>query len=166
MGFLNYIRQDWDRNRNNTKGKVIAILFRTASYVSQSKVRKILFFPYLIFYRFFVEWILGIEIPWQTQINRGLKIYHGQSTVINKSVTIGENCTIRHCTTIGNSKEGGGCPVIGDNVEIGANVCILGQVTIGDYVVIGAGSVVVRSIPSRSVVVGNPARVIKVIDLP
>jgi serine acetyltransferase len=81
--------------------------------------------------------------------------------VVHKHALIGENCTLRHSTTIGNAKEGGNCPVIGDNVEIGAHVCIIGDITIGNNVVIGSGSVVVASIPSNSLAVGNPARVIK-----
>lgn len=51
--------------------------------------------------------------------------------------------------------------VIGDNVWIGANVCVLPGVTIGDNCVIGAGSVVNRDIPAGSLAVGNPCRVIR-----
>jgi len=52
---------------------------------------------------------------------------------------------------------------IGNNVWIGANCCILDGVTIGDDAVIGAGSVVTKSIPARHIAVGNPARIIKII---
>lgn len=55
---------------------------------------------------------------------------------------------------------------VGDNVWIGANVCVLPGVTIGDNCVIGAGSVVVNDIPSHSVAVGNPCKVIKTIAAP
>ena len=51
--------------------------------------------------------------------------------------------------------------VIGNNVFVGAGTIILPGVTIGNNVVIGAGSVVVSDIPDESVVVGNPARVVK-----
>ena len=53
---------------------------------------------------------------------------------------------------------------VGDNVWIGAQVCVLPGVTIGDGCVIGAGSVVARDIPANSIAVGNPCRVIKKID--
>jgi acetyltransferase-like isoleucine patch superfamily enzyme len=53
---------------------------------------------------------------------------------------------------------------IGNDVYIGTNSTILGGVNIGDKVVIGACSVVTRDIPSNSVAVGNPARVIKSAD--
>lgn len=54
---------------------------------------------------------------------------------------------------------------IGNNVWIGGSTTILPGVTIGDNVVIGGGSVVVRSIPSGTVAAGNPARVVKRLDL-
>lgn len=53
-----------------------------------------------------------------------------------------------------------GCIEIMDNVFIGCNTTILGNVRIGSNVIIGAGSVVTKDIPSNSVVVGNPAKVI------
>lgn len=70
---------------------------------------------------------------------------------------------MRQCTTIGNKKDGRNdlAPVIGDNVNVGANVVIIGNITIGNNVIIGAGSVVVHDVPDNSVVAGNPARVIK-----
>ena len=51
---------------------------------------------------------------------------------------------------------------VGNNVWFGGNVTVLAGVEIGDNVVIGAGSVVVKSIPSNSVAVGNPCKVIKI----
>lgn len=55
-------------------------------------------------------------------------------------------------------------PVIGDNVYIAANATVIGDVHIGNNVIIGAGSVVVKDIPDNSVVVGNPARIIRMIN--
>ena len=110
-----------------------------------------------------MEWFLGIELPYNTRVGRGLILFHGQALVVNKNTVIGSHCTLRHCVTIGNVKENGPCPKIGNNVEIGANSCILGGIEIGDNVKIGAGSVVVKSIPANCVVVGNPAKVIKVL---
>ncbi|MGY2134520.1 serine acetyltransferase [Hymenobacter sp. HD11105] len=161
MNFIAYVKQDTTANTNNTKGKVITLLFRLASYGASGKAPQLLFLPYLAFYRFFVEWVLGVELPWDTRVGPGLRIFHGQTLVVHKHTIIGQNCTLRHSTTIGNAKAGGRCPVIGDNVEVGANVCIIGDITIGNNVVIGSGSVVVASIPANSLAVGNPARVVK-----
>ncbi len=61
-----------------------------------------------------------------------------------------------------NSRQEWAKPVrIGDNVWIGGSVTILPGVTIGDNVTIGAGSVVTKNIPSNSIAVGNPCKVIK-----
>ena len=53
---------------------------------------------------------------------------------------------------------------VGNNVWIGGNVVVLPGVTIGDNVVIGAGSIVNKDIPSKSVAVGNPCKVIKSLE--
>lgn len=55
--------------------------------------------------------------------------------------------------------------VIGDNVVLGANVIILGGVTVGSNVMIGAGSIVTRDVPDNCVFAGNPARLIRAIDM-
>ena len=136
-------------------------MFRTAGFISENRARKIIFFPYLAFYKITIEWILGIELPWDVKIGPGLQIYHGQAIVVNKDVQMGTNCVLRQSTTIGNSRLGENSPVIGNYVDIGSNVCIIGDIQIGDNVVIGAGSVIVKNIPSNSVVVGNPGRVIR-----
>lgn len=89
---------------------------------------------------------------------------------------IGKNCQISHnvriYTTSLNAEEyikgrkiyKNGNVIIGNNVWIGANVFINPGVEIGDNVVIGANSVVTRNIPSNSVAVGCPAKVIKILD--
>jgi len=61
--------------------------------------------------------------------------------------------------TIGESN--GKLPTLGNNVKLYTNCTVLGDITIGDNVIVGAGAVVVKSIPDNCVVVGNPARIIK-----
>lgn len=51
--------------------------------------------------------------------------------------------------------------VIGDNVTLGGNVTIIGPVHIGNNVIVGAGSVVVKDVPDNCIVAGNPARIIR-----
>lgn len=161
------IFQDWDANTGNIKARLVTVLFRLAYMVRHAP--KVLFYiglPYLIFYRVFVEWLLGIELPWNLRVGPGVRIFHGVGLVINDQVEIGRNVILRHCTTIGVGKTSQfGCldvPKIGDNVDIGLNVVIIGNITIGDGAVIGAGSVVVKDVPSNAIVVGNPARVIRI----
>jgi putative colanic acid biosynthesis acetyltransferase WcaB len=54
-----------------------------------------------------------------------------------------------------------GSPVIGNYVDVGSNVCIIGDIHIGDHVTIGCGSVVTKTCPANIVVAGNPAAEIK-----
>jgi putative colanic acid biosynthesis acetyltransferase WcaB len=161
MNFFSFILQDWDANKTSAKGRVIMLLFRVANFCTTRKIYRYLGFPYRVFYKLLVEWVFGIEIPWNVKIGRGCTVYHGQGLVLNTQVVIGNYCTLRHCTTLGNKQlrngSMSGSPVIGDYVDIGCNTCIIGDITIGDHVTIGCGSVVTKSMPANAVVVGNPA---------
>ena len=155
------MKSDFASNKNNTKGLLFIILFRISNFFSQNVILKIIGIFIRIFYKLVVEWVLGIEIPDTTRVGKGLRVLHGQGLVVNSNARIGNFITLRHNTTIGNSKSGGKCPILEDYVEVGANCVILGEVTIGKNSIVGAGSVVVKSVPPNSVVVGNPARVIR-----
>lgn len=166
---MSYLFQDWEANKGNLKGRMVMFLFRLARPASlNNKLLRVLWLPYLAFYKVFVEWFLCIELPHWTTVGPGLYLAHGQALVVNGCTVIGKNCYIRQSTTLGNMiKADGsfsGSPVIGDNVEIGCNVCIIGEVKIGDNVKIGAGSVVIKDIPANSIAVGNPARIIRTLE--
>lgn len=166
---LENIFQDWTANTGNPKGRLVLCLFRMASLCSQlPRAIRWIAYPYVLIYRILVEWILGIEIPWKTRIGTGLRVYHGQALVINDRAEIGRNCILRNSTTIGvaitDSTYGGEAPRIGDNVDVGAHVVIIGDITVGANSVIGAGAVVIRNVPPNSVVVGNPGRVIRTVE--
>lgn len=95
-------------------------------------------------------------------IGGGINPAHPFATILNAK-SIGKNFAIKQNTTIGNKFEGDNdaIPTIGDNVFVGANAVIIGKINIGDNAIIGAGAVVVKDVPANSVVVGNPAHVIK-----
>lgn len=157
------IKADWCANKGNAKGRIILLLFRLAGVPARRKKWvKVLFLPYLIFYRVIVEWILGVEIPWKTKIGPGLRLYHGVGLVVNDSAIIGSNCILRHGVTIGvkhtSDSYDGGAPVIGSGVDIGAGCIILGPISIGDNSSLGAGAVVTKSVPPGGKMVGNPAK--------
>lgn len=100
---------------------------------------------------------LGFEIP-RGVFGPGLSIAHHGTITVNGEAVVGHNCRIDTQTTIGDVR--GEAPRIGDNVYIGSGARILGGVTIGDEVAIGANAVVIEDVPDRVTVGGIPARVI------
>jgi len=168
--FFSLIKEDFKRNRNNTKGLVVVSFFRAASFLA-SRRRNVLFWflglPVIAFYKIFVEWILSVELQVKTSVGPGLIIYHGQGLVVNDQTRIGKNVTLRHNTTIGNRQSISGessCPIIEDNVDIGANCVVIGGISIGENSVIGAGAVVTKDVPKNVIVAGNPAKIIRMTD--
>jgi serine O-acetyltransferase len=115
--------------------------------------------PLLVLQRL-VEALTGIELPAQTHVGPGLRIWHGGNVVINPRTRIGSQCLLRHGVTIGNLVPLGPCPVIGDRVEFGAYAQVLGGITVGDDARIGAMSVVLQDVPPGATAVGVPARII------
>lgn len=93
-------------------------------------------------------------------IGPGLFLQHGMATFIGAD-SIGANCWINHDVSIGfldRSKEG---PKIGNNVVIATGAKVLGGITIGDNVEIGANAVVLKDVPPNCTVVGVPGRIIQ-----
>ena len=104
----------------------------------------------------------GIEIDSNVKIGPGLFIAHSYNITVNDSVIIGSNCNIHKGVLIGQENRGKrkGTPVIGNSVWIGINACIVGAVTIGDDVLIAPNAYVNCDVPSHSVVIGNPCKII------
>lgn len=104
----------------------------------------------------------GLEIPYETEIGPGLYIGHIGGIVINGKSKIGKNVNILNGVLIGYEPRGKrkGCPVIGDEVWIGSNSVIVGNIEIGNNVLIAPNSFVNFNVPNNSIVIGNPARII------
>lgn len=100
----------------------------------------------------------GLEIL-TPELGGGVIMPHWGRIILNAR-SIGSDLYVFHNVTIGNDYSSG-CPVIGSDVFIGTGASVLGGITIGDHVVIAAGSVVVKDVPACSLVAGNPARVAK-----
>jgi serine O-acetyltransferase len=110
----------------------------------------------------FARAMTGIEIHPGAKIGRRFFIDHGMGIVIGETSEIGDDVLMYQNVTLGGTgKEAGKRhPTIGNEVVIGTGAKILGNIRIGDHVKVGAGSVVVRSVPNCSTVVGVPGRVV------
>jgi serine O-acetyltransferase len=109
------------------------------------------------------RFLTGIEIHPGARIGRRLFIDHGMAVVIGETAEIGNDVTLYQGVSLaGTSLERGKRhPTIEDWVVIGAGAAVLGPITIGRHSRIGAGSVVVHSVPAHSTVVGVPGKVVK-----
>ncbi len=105
----------------------------------------------------------GIEIHPAAKIGGGFFIDHGMGVVIGETSEIGENCLIYQGVTLGGTgkEQGKRHPTLQNNVVVGTGAKVLGAITIGDNVKIGANSVVLHDVPKNSIVVGVPGKVIK-----
>jgi serine O-acetyltransferase len=109
------------------------------------------------------RWFTGVEIHPAAQIGQGFFIDHGMGVVIGETTEIGDYVTLFQGVTLGGTgkERGKRHPTLGNHVVVGAGAKILGGIKIGDNVKIGANSVVLKSVPANSTVIGVPARIIK-----
>ena len=103
----------------------------------------------------------GLEIHTR-DIGDGLYLGHAHNISVNENVTIGKNCNLNKGCTLGAENRGKrrGAPSLGDCVWVGTNAVIVGKVTIGDDVLIAPNAFVNCDVPSHSIVVGNPCRIV------
>ena len=107
--------------------------------------------------------LTGVEIHPAAKIGRGFFIDHGMGVVIGETAEIGNYVTLFQGVTLGGTgkERGKRHPTLGNHVVVGAGAKILGGIRIGDNVKIGANSVVLKSVPANSTVIGVPGRIIK-----
>lgn len=103
----------------------------------------------------------GFQIYPETQIGEGFYLGHWGALVINPKTKIGKNCNIAQGVTIAQANRGKsqGVPEIGDEVWIGPNAVIVGNIKIGNNVLIAPNAYVNFDVPDNSVVIGNPAHI-------
>lgn len=109
------------------------------------------------------RFLTGIEIHPAAKIGAGLFIDHGMGVVIGETTEIGEDCLLYQGVTLGGTgkEKGKRHPTLGNYVVVGAGSKVLGPIRISDGVKIGANSVVLKPAPEHSIVVGVPGRIVK-----
>jgi serine O-acetyltransferase len=106
------------------------------------------------------RFLTGIEIHPGADIGKGVFIDHGMGVVIGETAIVGDYSLIYQGVTLGGTgKESGKRhPTLGKHVVVGAGAKVLGNIQIGDRVRVGAGSIMLRDVPSTCTVVGIPGR--------
>lgn len=131
---------------SNRKGwKKLAYLYHLYKYKKYSSKLHITLYPFTV--------------------GGGLRIYHyGSFTHIGPNCKIGKNCTIQPGVVFGNKYEDetDGEIIVGDNCYFGLGAKILGSVTIGNNVIVGANAVITKDVPDNAIVAGVPAKIIRI----
>jgi serine O-acetyltransferase len=148
---------DW-----SCQGFWVMIVYRFGRWrytIKSGLIRKPFSLLYKILYKF-IQVITGIELPCEVVVGRNFRIDHFGGIIISGFATFGDNCVIRDGVTVGLRRvDDPVAPQIGNNVDIGTGAKVLGDITIGDDVVIGANAVVLVDVPSNSIAVGVPAKI-------
>ena len=162
------IRYDLYRIRGRTDTVTLMKTFLTSrifrrilyfrKYQETGKIGKILIklLNHFLFQR------MSVELPWSVKLGKGILFLHPYNITLNSDCAIGENCTIMKGVTIGNTKgQNAGTPIIGNNVYVGLNATVVGNIRIGDDVLIAPNSFVNFDVPDGALVIGNPGIVHK-----
>ena len=108
------------------------------------------------------RFLTGIEIHPGAEIGRRLFIDHGMGIVIGETCVIGDGVTLYQGVTLGGTgkEKGKRHPTLHDNVLVATGAKVLGNISIGENSKVGAGSVVLKDVPSDSTVVGIPGKIV------
>lgn len=135
-------------------------IYRVANFCYRKKIPVV---PFMCKAAIFL--LFNSVVPYSTKIGKGSRFAYGCiGVVLHGRAVIGERVIIGQGVTVGRKLSPNGVPVVGNDVYIAAGARILGGITIGDNVIIGANSVVVTDVPANTIVAGAPARVVRTID--
>lgn len=172
--YQEYLSRDMAFYRNmRRKDRLVCRLIRDPLYFIAKYVKLLRKDEYLIntgkyrYLRLYHLWVLaqknslgnrlGFKIP-RNCFGPGLMIYHHGEIIVNENARIGANCQLHGGNCIGNNGKTNAVPVIGDGLDLGIGAKIIGGVTLGSNVTVGANAVVTRSFSEDGVtLVGIPA---------
>lgn len=159
------VRQDWKTYEHDIfrQGLWVMLVYRFGRW--RYGVRPALLrVPLSVLYKLMKitsQILTGVDLPCEVRVGRSFCIEHFGGIVISGDTVIGDDVVVRHGVTIGLRHTGvRGAPRVGNRVDIGAGAKVLGPITIGDDVAIGANAVVIRDVPAGSIAVGVPARIL------
>lgn len=135
-------------------------IYRIAHFLRELKI------PYLPrFISLIARLVTAIDIHPGAKMGRGIIIDHGIGVVIGETAEVGDGCIIYQGVTLGGTGKGGKGqkrhPTLKSHIVVGSGAKILGPITIGNNVRIGANSVVLTDVGDDCTVVGIPGRVVK-----
>jgi len=135
------------------------LLYRFSHFFHKWKVKFLANFLHLL-----GRILYSMDIHPSAEIEPGVVIDHGIGVVIGETAKVGKSTLIYHGVTLGSKSvmKGKRHPDIGRNVLLGAGAKILGPIKVGDNAIVGANAVVLEDVPSNVVVVGIPAKIVKV----
>jgi putative colanic acid biosynthesis acetyltransferase WcaB len=166
LPFRQWVGQDWAVNAGRRDSQLVLALFRLAQWAAAHGGPA--GHVFVVAYHLLSSLFLGVELPVQAQVGPRLRLFHPHGIVLNPGVRMGADCVLRQNVTIGNvvRRDGTekGIASIGDGVELGAGCMVVGAVHVGDGARVGALTLVLQDVPARGVVVGNPARLVRVDD--
>lgn len=112
---------------------------------------------------FVAHQLTGCDIHPGATIGKRFFIDHATGVVIGETTIIGDNVSLYQGVTLGgvSFNKGKRHPTLGNHVVVGCNASVLGNITIGNNVRIGAGSVVLKDVPDDCTVVGVPGRIVR-----
>jgi serine O-acetyltransferase len=156
------LRSDYQAHGRDpgAQGFWVMVIYRFGRWrygIRPASLRKLFSFIYKILFKL-IQVITGIELPCETVVGRNFVIDHFGDIIVSGYARFGDDCRIRNGVTVGLRRiDDRRAPCIGNNVDIGAGAKLLGAITIGDNVLVGANAVVLCDVPANSMAVGVPA---------
>lgn len=144
------------------------VTMRLCQWAARSGAIPRLALPLFKALHYFASYLAAMDLPWSAEIGPGLALTHGWGVVVSPGARIGANVTLFHGVTLGlrariarDGRQAEEYPVLEDEVWVGPHAILVGGVTIGRGSRIAGGAFVTESVPAHSIVVGNPARILK-----